>query len=191
MIEDFPEHEINVRKSLSGNKIVSGHVSVKLFELRLERVLAVSFSLSEWSSAWELIWVFFVLKLPETVTEANEATSDIDDLVGSLVDSPGFYGKVKSQHSFYLDGTVITYHKSQTCIVELLSDVELSSNVFEHRSRLRDLYIPIYQVRQVRKCKSILELGGRLHICPFCSVPVCKVRSVSAFLKMRWRTRLD
>ena len=93
MIEDFPEHEINVRKSLSGNKIVSGHVSVKLFELRLERVLAVSFSLSEWSSAWELIWVFFVLKLPETVTEANEATSDIDDLVGSLVDSPGFYGK--------------------------------------------------------------------------------------------------
>jgi len=51
MIEDFPEHEIDVRKSLSGDKVVAGHVSVKLLELRLERVLTVGFSLSEWSPA--------------------------------------------------------------------------------------------------------------------------------------------
>ena len=49
MIKNFPEHEIDISKGLASNKPVSVHVRVQLFELRLQVVVAVSFTLFKWS----------------------------------------------------------------------------------------------------------------------------------------------
>lgn len=51
MIQNLPEHKVNVGKSLSCDELASAHVSVKLLQLWFQRVFAVSFALGKGGSA--------------------------------------------------------------------------------------------------------------------------------------------
>ena len=49
MIQNFPEHKIDISKSISGDELVSSHVRIELLELWLQVVVTVRLTLFEWS----------------------------------------------------------------------------------------------------------------------------------------------
>ena len=51
VIENLPEHEVDISQRCTSDKLVVLHVRIKLLQLRLERVLAVTLTLIKRSSA--------------------------------------------------------------------------------------------------------------------------------------------
>ena len=47
MVQDLPEHEVNIGQRFAGDKLVALHVRIKLLQLRLQRILAVTLALIE------------------------------------------------------------------------------------------------------------------------------------------------
>lgn len=45
MVQDLPEHEVNIRQRFTGDKLIALHVSVQLLQLRHQRILAVTLAL--------------------------------------------------------------------------------------------------------------------------------------------------
>ena len=50
MIQDFPEHKIDVGQCFARYVLAALHIGIKLLQLWFESVLAVALALIEWSS---------------------------------------------------------------------------------------------------------------------------------------------
>ena len=92
MIKNLPEHKVDIGQSFTSNEFAALHVSIQLFQLRLQCICTVALALIERCSKARCYHTTLAhsIKQPETVAESDKTASNIGNLIGTLINSPGF-----------------------------------------------------------------------------------------------------